>query len=99
MSKVRIPPVLRTATSGLKEVQAEGATLHELVVALGHDYPDLQAKILQGDGAISRYLNVYVNDQDVRLLQGLETPVGTQDTVTILPAMSGGALTLHRPGV
>jgi molybdopterin converting factor small subunit len=96
VSRVRIPPVLRIATGGNKDVVADGGTLRELIGSLGKAYPDLDGKLLQADGSISRYLNVYVNDQDVRLLHGLETEVKEQDTVTILPAMSGGAARLTR---
>jgi molybdopterin synthase sulfur carrier subunit len=89
MATVRLAPILRSSVGGSKTVSAEGATLGSVLSALYERYPALKEQI-QPDQELSRYINVYVNDQDVRYLQGLETPVGANDTVTLLPAMAGG---------
>ena len=89
MSTVRIPPVLRKQTGGAKEVQADGGTVGEVLRHLAEEYPALQAQLFS-DGQLQRYVNVYVNDQDIQYLKRLDTPVGTQDVVIILPAMAGG---------
>jgi molybdopterin converting factor small subunit len=91
MSKVRIPPVLRAQAEGNKQVEIQGATVGDVVRGLVERYPGLQEQLLGADGALNRFVNVYLNDQDVRYLQELATPVGASDTVVILPAMAGGA--------
>jgi molybdopterin synthase sulfur carrier subunit len=91
MATVRLAPVLRPSAGGSKQVSAEGSTLAEVLDDLYARFPALKEQIQPGD-ELSRYINVYVNDQDVRFLQGLETQVGTGDTVTLLPAMAGGEL-------
>lgn len=89
MSTVRIPPVLRKQTGGAKEVEAEGGTVRDVLQSLAQQYPALRDQLFQ-DGNLQRYVNVFVNDQDVQYLQQLDTPVSPQDTVIILPAMAGG---------
>lgn len=89
MANVRLAPVLRASVGGVKQVSATGATLAEVLSDLYANYPALQEQI-QPDGTLSRFINIYVNDQDVRHLQGLETSVGPADTVILLPAMAGG---------
>lgn len=89
MSKVQIPPVLRQSTGGARVVEASGDTLGELLDNLYAQYPDLQSRI-SSDNGLSTYVNVYVNDEDVRTLGGIKTPVAASDTVIILPAMAGG---------
>ena len=91
MSKVQIPPVLRAATGGNKQVEAAGATLAEVLKDLSETYPDLSARLQPAANGMPQYLNIYVNDEDVRTLQGMATPVAAGDTVTILPAMAGGS--------
>ena len=91
MATVRLAPVLRPSAGGSKQVSAAGSTLAEVLDDLYARFPALKEQIQPGD-ELSRYINVYVNDQDVRFLQGLETQVGTGDTVTLLPAMAGGEL-------
>jgi sulfur-carrier protein len=91
MATVRLAPVLRPSAGGSKQVSAEGSTLAEVLDDLYARFPALKEQIQPGD-ELSRYINVYVNDQDVRFLQGLETQVGIGDTVTLLPAMAGGEL-------
>jgi molybdopterin converting factor small subunit len=89
MAKIRLAPVLRPFAGGSKQVSAEGSTLSELLINLYQNYPSLKEQI-QPEQELSRFVNVYINDQDVRYLQGLETPVGASDSVTLLPAMAGG---------
>jgi molybdopterin converting factor small subunit len=91
MSIVRIPPVLRPAVGGARQVEASGATLDALLDDLFVHYPDVRGKLLAEDGGLSRFVNVFVNDQDTRYLQGLQTPVDSDDVVVLLPAMAGGA--------
>ncbi|WP_449061173.1 MoaD/ThiS family protein [Planomonospora algeriensis] len=88
--EVRIPTILRTYTDGAKAVDAKGATLEELIGDLESRHPGLQARLID-QGALRRFVNVYLNDEDVRFLGGLETPVADGDTVTVLPAVAGGA--------
>jgi sulfur-carrier protein len=90
VSAVRIPPVLRTATGGAKSVQVAGATVREVLDGLVAVYPGLAAQLLAGDGELNRFVNVFLNDTDVRHLQALDTPIGEADTLVLLPAMAGG---------
>ncbi len=90
MSTIRIPPVLRGSVGGARQVEAEGATLGATLAAFFTRYPGLREQILTPDGTLSRFINGYVDDQDVRYLQGLETPTGTGAVITLLPAMAGG---------
>jgi molybdopterin converting factor small subunit len=93
MSHVRIPPVLRTSTGGQKQVEVAGGTVREVIAGLVSAYPGLAAQLLAGDGDLNRFVNVFLNDTDVRHLQALETPVEERDTLLLLPAMAGGAPT------
>jgi MoaD family protein len=90
MPNVKIPPVLRARTDGESEVVATGETVGEVLEALAAAHPDTRDQLFAGDGALNRYVNVYLNDEDVRVLDGLETGVSESDTVVILPAMAGG---------
>ena len=90
MSTVKIPPVLRSATGGEKEVSAEGGDVGGVLRSLAEQYPDTRGQLFGEDGALNRYVNVYLNNEDVRVLDGLETPVRGEDTLVILPAMAGG---------
>jgi sulfur-carrier protein len=87
---VKIPPVLRPQVSGMSEVEVEGATVGDVLRALADRYPDASDQLFSGEGQLNRYVNVYVNDEDVRVQNGLETGVGDRDTIVILPAMAGG---------
>lgn len=89
MATVRLAPVLRASAGGAKQVTAQGGTLSEVLDDLYRRFPALKDQI-QSEGSLSRFINVYVNDQDVRYLQGVETPVDSNDTVILLPAMAGG---------
>ncbi len=90
MSTIKIPPVLRASTGGEKEVAADGANVGEVLHALAKAHPATQAQLFGEDGSLNRYVNVYVNDEDVRVLDGLDTAVKEDDTLVILPAMAGG---------
>ena len=90
MATIQIPPVLRPATGGAKSVEAAGATLGDLLGNLYEEYPALVTQLKPGDDRLSRSVNVYVDDEDVRTLRGADTPVERNSTVIILPAMAGG---------
>jgi len=87
---IKIPPVLRSSTAGEREVHAEGDTVGELLRALANQHPATEGQLFGEDGELNRYVNVYLNDEDVRVLDGLETEVSPDDTLVILPAMAGG---------
>jgi sulfur-carrier protein len=91
MATVKIPPVLRTSVGGEKEVAAEGASVGEVLNALATAHPQTQSQLFSTEGELNRYVNVYLNDEDVRVLDGLRTAVGEGDTLVILPAMAGGS--------
>lgn len=88
--EVRIPTILRNYTDGAKTVQGEGGTLSEVLGDLDGRHPGLRERLVD-DAGVRRFVNVYLNDEDVRFLGGLETPVSDGDTVTVLPAVAGGA--------
>ncbi len=91
MATIRIPPVLRSAVGGVREIDADGDNVGEILRAVVVDHPGTAAQLFGADGELNRYVNVYLNDEDVRVLDGLDTSVGTSDTLVILPAMAGGA--------
>jgi molybdopterin synthase sulfur carrier subunit len=91
MATVRIPPVLRAKTGGQPVVEAAGDDVGEVLRALIAAHPDTSEQLFGEDSELNRYVNVYLNDEDVRVLDGLETAVKDGDTVVILPAMAGGA--------
>jgi MoaD family protein len=88
---VHLPTVLRSHTGGAKDVTADGATVGEVLNALAAEYPGLSGQVINGDGTLHKFVNVYVNDDDVRYLSALDTPVTDSDEVSILPAVAGGA--------
>jgi len=90
VSTVKIPPVLRSSTGGAREVEAEGATVGEVLRSLAGQHPATESQLFSEEGELNRYVNVYLNDEDVRVLEGLDTGVGESDTIVILPAMAGG---------
>ncbi len=90
MSTVKIPPVLRSSVGGAKEVDAEGGDVGEVLRSLASQHPATESQLFSEDGELNRYVNVYLNDEDVRVLDGLGTAVGQGDTLVILPAMAGG---------
>ena len=90
MSRVRIPPTLRTATAGTKLVDVDGATVQEVVDNLVATYPALAPQLLAADGQVNGFVNVFLNDTDVRHLEGFGTAVTERDSIVLLPAMAGG---------
>jgi sulfur-carrier protein len=88
--EVRIPTILRSFTGGQKSVEGSGATLGELLADLDGRFDGLQERLVDEAG-LRRFVNVYLNDEDVRFLGGLSAPVSDGDTVTVLPAVAGGA--------
>lgn len=90
MAIVKLPTILRSHAGGERAVDAEGTTLRELLEDLERRYPGITQMVLTDDGALHRFVNVYVNDEDVRFLGSLETEVDPGDTVSILPAVAGG---------
>jgi molybdopterin synthase sulfur carrier subunit len=88
---VRIPTVLRPAMAGASSVTVEGATIGEVLDALTTSYPSVKGQLLNEDGTLHRFLNVYVNDDDVRYLGGVDALVTNDDEITLLPAVAGGA--------
>ncbi|MGZ8528068.1 MAG: MoaD/ThiS family protein [Candidatus Limnocylindrales bacterium] len=91
MSTVRIPPVLRSSVGGVKQVDVTGSTVGELLEGLVAAYPGLRDQLFMPDGELNRFVNVYVDGQDVRYLGGVATPVEPRHELVILPAMAGGA--------
>jgi molybdopterin synthase sulfur carrier subunit len=91
MAIVKIPPVLRPAVGGEKQLDAEGSSVGEILRDVAERHPDTESQLFAADGGLNRYVNVYLNDEDVRVLDGLETAVGGADMLVILPAMAGGA--------
>jgi sulfur-carrier protein len=90
VSVVWIPQVLRASAGGNKHVELGGASVGEVVEGLVAQYPSLRGQLLTENGELNRFVNVYVNGQDVRYLDGLATLVGERDEVRLLPAMAGG---------
>ena len=90
MSTVKFPAVLRANVGGAREVDATGSTIGEVLDQLVGTFPSLRDQLFTEDGELNRFVNVYVNGQDVRYLQGLDTPVTPSDEVRLLPAMAGG---------
>ncbi len=90
MSTVFIPAVLRATVGGVKSLEIDGASIRSVVSGLVERHPALGGQLLTEDGELNRFVNVYVNGQDVRYLAGLDTPVAPNDEVRLLPAMAGG---------
>ena len=89
--EVRIPTILRTYTGGEKAVEGSGDTLSALLDDLDSRHAGLRGRLITEDGSLHRFVNVYVNDEDVRFLGGLEAGLKDGDSVTVLPAVAGGA--------
>ena len=90
MSTVKFPAVLRANVGGAREVEAGGETIGEVLEGLATTYPSLKGQLFTDDGEINRFVNVYLNGQDVRYLDGRSTAVDDRDEVRLLPAMAGG---------
>jgi molybdopterin synthase sulfur carrier subunit len=91
VATIKIPPVLRASVGGEKEVSASGDDVGAVLRDLAANHPATQSQLFSADGELNRYVNVYLNDEDVRVLDGLDTAVGGGDTLVILPAMAGGS--------
>ncbi len=88
--KVRIPAPLQSLTGGATEVEVQGRTVREVIDALELNYAGIKARLCDENGELRRFVNVFVNDQDIRFLQGLDTELGENDEVSIIPAIAGG---------
>ena len=88
--EVRIPTILRSYTDGEKAVEGKGETLGDLFADLDTRHQGLRDRLIANDGSLNRFVNVYLNDEDVRFLGGIATPLTDGDVVTILPAVAGG---------
>jgi molybdopterin synthase sulfur carrier subunit len=87
---VRVPTILRTYTGGAAEVSVDGSTLSEVLKALDAAHPGIGGRVLDDEGRLRRFVNVYVGDDDVRFAGGLETPTPDGATVSVIPAVAGG---------
>jgi molybdopterin synthase sulfur carrier subunit len=90
MAQVRIPTPLRKYTGGAEAVQADGATVAALVADLDKRHPGIRDRICDESGAVRRFVNIFVNGEDIRFLQNLETAVKPTDEVSVVPAIAGG---------
>jgi sulfur-carrier protein len=90
MPTVRIPTPLRKLTDGQAEVEADGTDLRQVITDLDASHPGIGERLLDDQGQLRRFVNVFVRDEDVRFQQGLDTAVGDTDTVSIVPAVAGG---------
>jgi molybdopterin synthase sulfur carrier subunit len=88
--KVRIPAPLQSLTGGAAEVEVEGKTVREVIDALERNYAGIKARLCDENGELRRFVNVFVNDQDIRFLKGLDTELKDNDEVSIIPAIAGG---------
>ena len=88
---VRIPTPLRALTKGQGDLRIEAATVEEMLNHLDKEYCGLKSRLCEDDGSVRRFVNVYVNDEDIRFLQGTRTALKTGDEVSIVPAMAGGS--------
>ena len=93
--EVRVPTILRSYTGGQKVVSGAGDTIADLLANLDFQYPGLRARLVTEDGGLHKFVNVYVNDEDVRFLGALDAKLNDGDTVTVLPAVAGGASSLR----
>ena len=89
---VNLPTVLRTHAGGAKTVSAEGSTIGEVLLALVEQYPGLSGQVIDEGGNLHKFVNVYLNDDDVRYMSALDTLVKDSDEISILPAVAGGAV-------
>jgi MoaD family protein len=93
MSSIRIPTPLRTYTDGEKEVQVSGETVGEVMQQLTRQYPSVRTHIFDEGEQLRPYVNVFLNDEDIRNLEGAQTPVGERDRLMIIPSIAGGSRT------
>ena len=90
--QVNLPTVLRTHAGGARTVEADGSTVGEVLRQLEQQYPGLAGQVVDDSGSLHKFVNVYVNDDDVRYLSSLDTAVGPSDEISILPAVAGGSV-------
>jgi sulfur-carrier protein len=90
MPTIKIPPVLRAQTGGEAEISVDGGTVGDALRALVAQHPGTSEQLFSPEGDLNRYVNVYLNDEDVRVLDGLDTSASDSDSIVILPAMAGG---------
>ena len=90
MATVLVPTPLRRLTGGQSKVTVEGQDISSLIQAIDQKFPGIAEKVLDGDGNVKRFINVFVNDSEIRTLQGVQTPVSDSDRGSIVPAMAGG---------
>lgn len=90
MATVRIPTPLRKLTNGQEEVKAAGATVADLITSLESQYPGIKDRICDETGKVRRFVNIFANDEDIRFLKNLETPIKETDEISIVPAIAGG---------
>ena len=90
MANVRIPTPLRKLTAGKEEVTATGATIGAVIASLESQFPGLKERICDESGQVRRFVNIFANDEDIRFLKNLETPVKDSDEISIVPAIAGG---------
>ncbi len=90
MATVRIPTPLRKLTNGLEEVKASGGTIGDLIASLETQYPGIKERICDDQGKVRRFVNIFANDEDIRFLKNLETPIKETDEISIVPAIAGG---------
>jgi molybdopterin converting factor small subunit len=90
MANVRVPAMLRPTVGGERSVAADGSTLRELILNVDQQHPGFAGQLLETSGAQRPFVNLYVNDEDVRYLKGLDTPIEAGDVISILPAVAGG---------
>jgi molybdopterin synthase sulfur carrier subunit len=88
--KIRVPGPLRRLTGGSAEVTVDGATVSDALGSLDQQYPGFHDRLYDADGKLRQFINIYVNDSDIRFSQGLDTPVGERDELSIVPAVAGG---------
>jgi len=94
---VHLPTVLRSQAGGAKTVSVDGTTIGQVLNSLVAEYPGLSGQVVNDDGTLHKFVNVYLNDDDVRYLKALDTPVAETDEVSILPAVAGGAVGVGSP--
>ncbi len=87
---VQIPAVLKKLTGGAKSVKGDGQTVRELLENLDREYPGIRQQLTGEDGQLHRFVNIYLNDEDIRFLQQMDTPLQNGDVISILPAIAGG---------
>lgn len=90
MATLFVPTPLRRLTGGASKVEVQGDNIGALIQALDQQYPGVSERVLDGDGNVKRFINIFLNDDEIGSLQGLNTPVGEKDKVSIVPAMAGG---------